>query len=146
MTREGLPHTGFPPIVLGHGVDLTEVSRVLDLIEKHGESFLERCFTQAEAEYASDSKRFGEHLAARFAAKEAVLKALGTGLTSGISWQDIEVIRSPLGKPNVRLSGRAHDIAAELGITDWHLSLSHTAGLAMASVIATGPPRIEQGG
>jgi holo-[acyl-carrier protein] synthase len=122
--------------IAGHGIDLVEVDRIARMIADHGEHFLSRCFTAAEREHGAGSKREAEHLAARFAAKEAALKALGTGLTHGISWTDIEVIRHPSGQPTIRLRGEAAAIAARLGIGQWHLSLSHTATHAIASVIA----------
>ena len=88
--------------IVGHGIDLVEVSRIAELLERHGERFLERCFTAAERGYSDASvKRREEHLAARFAAKEAVLKALGTGWRDGIAWTDIEVVRRPSGQPLV---------------------------------------------
>lgn len=125
--------------IVGHGVDIVSVQRIAQMRAQHADRFIERCFTPAEWDYARDKRREGEHLAARFAAKEAVLKALGTGLTDGISWTDIEVTRSPDGRPGVRLSGRALEIATRLGIDAWHLSLSHADSLAIASVIATAP-------
>lgn len=122
--------------IAGHGIDIVEVARIDRMLKEHGDRFLARCFTPAEQEIGRGSKRESEHLAARFAAKEAVLKALGTGLTQGISWTDIEVVRLPSGEPQIRLRGKAASIAAERGIGEWHLSLSHTATHAVASVIA----------
>lgn len=124
--------------VIGHGVDLVETARIALMVDEHGERFLERCFTQGERDYAMSRKRRDEHLAARFAAKEAVLKALGTGWRSGIAWTDVEVTIDPSGAPGVRLSGQAARLASEMGATDWKLSLSHAAGFAMASAIAIG--------
>ena len=123
---------------LAHGVDLVEVSRIRGMLEWHPERFLERVFTPAEAEYAKDHQRRAEHLAARFAAKEAVLKALGTGWSSGVAWTDIEVRREPTGKPTVHLTGHAATLAREQGVTHWLISITHTSDLAMASVIALG--------
>ncbi|MBI1368081.1 MAG: holo-[acyl-carrier-protein] synthase [Planctomycetes bacterium] len=126
-------------VVIGHGIDLTETARIAEMVRKHGERFLERCFTEAERAYAAGStKREHEHLAARFAAKEAVLKALGTGWRDGIAWTDIEIVREPSGRPMVKLSGMAATVAAGLGIRAWHVSLSHTHTHAMASAIACG--------
>ncbi len=122
--------------IVGHGIDLVEISRISRLMSENGESFLSRCFTAAEREYAGDSRRRDEHLAARFAAKEAVMKALGTGWTAGIAWTDIEVTRDAAGVPGVRLGGAAAQVAERLGIARWRLSLSHTATVAMASAIA----------
>lgn len=108
------------------------------MLSRHGERFLERVFTEAERAYAdANPRRRAEHLAARFAAKEAVLKALGTGWRDGIAWTDVEVVREPSGRPGVRLHGRAAGIAAELGVSGWLLSLTHTGDTAAASAIAT---------
>jgi holo-[acyl-carrier protein] synthase len=123
--------------VIGHGIDLVEIARIVDMLEKHGERFLERCFTVEEYDYCEEGgRRRGERLAARFAAKEAVLKALGTGWRNGIAWTDIEVVREPSGQPTVRLSGEAGRVAQQQGVTRWVLSLSHTDTHAVASAIA----------
>ena len=125
---------------IGHGIDRVENARIAAMLERHGERFLERCFTPAERAYAYESrKRRDERLAARFAAKEAVLKALGTGWRDGIAWTDVEVVREPSGQPAVRLSGRAREIADAMGVGGWLLSLTHTDRHAMASAIAIGP-------
>ncbi len=126
-----------PP--LGHGIDLVPVPRIAEMVARHGDRFLQRVFTRAERDYAdANPRRRTEHLAARFAAKEAVLKALGTGWRDGIAWTDVEVIREPSGMPSVRLHGRAATIAAELGVTGWMLSLTHAGEHAAASAIAWG--------
>lgn len=126
--------------VIAHGVDLCEERRIVEMVERHGDSFLERVFTSGEREYAHPGGRLrGERLAARFAAKEAVLKALGTGWRGGMAWTDVEVVRHGSGQPRIRLAGEAAAVASRRGIVSWHLSLSHVAGLAMASVIACGP-------
>ena len=125
--------------IIGTGIDLVEVSRIGKMVESHGARFLTRCFTEAEQAYAeAGKKRRLEHYAARFACKEAVLKALGTGWRDGIAWTDIEVIREPSGKPRVEVSGRCLEIAEELGIGHWHISLSHSSTHAIASAIASG--------
>ena len=122
--------------IVGHGIDIVEVARLRQLIERHGDRFLGRCFTQQEIDYARRRpQRFAEHLAARFAAKEAVLKVLGTGLRHGIGWCDIEVLRLPTGQPTLRLDGQAARIASQRGIARWHLSLSHVSSHATASAI-----------
>jgi holo-[acyl-carrier protein] synthase len=121
--------------MLAHGIDIVEVPRIARMLREHGERFLERCFTAAEREYCLAGKRRDEHLAGRFAAKEAVLKALGTGWKNGIAWTDVEVVRDQSGAPSVRLRGPAARLAAERGIGAWSLSLSHTAGYAVASAI-----------
>lgn len=128
-----------PSNIIGHGVDLVEVARIALMIEAHAHQFLNRVYTAAEQHYADSSKRRLEHYAARFAAKEAALKALGTGWRDGIAWTDCEVVLLPSGAPTLRLSGRAAELAAEAGITRWFVSLSHTETHAMASVIAAGP-------
>ena len=122
-----------------HGVDLIEVSRVKRMLEEHGESFLSRCFTETEqsvSNVSSDETR-NQRYAARFAAKEAVMKALGTGWGNGVGWKDISV-ESVDGPPQVILSGGAQERARELGISHWALSLSHTESQAIASVIGAG--------
>jgi holo-[acyl-carrier protein] synthase len=123
----------------GHGIDLVEVARIRRLHETHGRHFLDRIFTIPEQQYCAENpKRYFEHLAARFAAKEAVLKALGTGWRGGIAWTDIEVTRDPSGRPGIRLTGESARIAAEMGIKQWFLSLTHVQTHAMASAIGTG--------
>ena len=125
-----------PVPTLLHGVDLVEVARIAKMREEHPDRFLDRCFTPAEIEYArGSSRRLDEHLAARFAAKEAVVKALGTGINHGVAWTDIEVTRDAEGRPGVRLSGEAARRAEAMGVVSWAISLSHTGGMAMASVI-----------
>lgn len=121
-----------PPTV---GVDIAEVTRIARLVEEHGERFLNRVYTDGEIGYCRG--RLPE-LAARFAAKEAVLKALGTGL-QGIGWHEIEVLPDALGKPVVRLSGRAQARARALGLAHFAISLSHTREYAVAFVVASGP-------
>ncbi|MEO0587191.1 MAG: holo-ACP synthase [Planctomycetota bacterium] len=125
--------------IVGHGIDLVETSRIERLIERHGPRFLERVYTLDERSYCErDGKRRVEKLAARFAAKEAVLKAMGTGLTQGIAWTEVEVTRDPMGRPGVRLSGAAAAEASARGIGGWWLSLSHIEGHAVASAVAEG--------
>jgi holo-[acyl-carrier protein] synthase len=123
-------------MVIGHGIDIVETSRIRKLIEDHGQHFLDRCFTRDEQTYCGKNpKRFHEHLAARFAAKEAVLKVLGTGWRGGIAWTDIEVLKEESGQPKIRLHGECLRIANEQGITHWHVSLSHIETHATASAI-----------
>lgn len=123
-------------MILGHGVDLAEVGRVRRSVERFGDRFLDRVFTEGERAYAGDGPRREERLAARFAAKEAVFKALGTGWAQGVGWTDIEVVREASGKPVLVLHGKALEMAGALGVRKWHLSLTHTGTMAMASVIA----------
>ncbi len=124
--------------ILAHGIDAVEIARIAALVEAHGERFLSRVFTPGERVHAAGKRNAAQHLAARFAAKEAVFKALGTGWSDGIAWTDVEVVSEPTGRPVVRLHGRAGDIAIKHGLTHWHISITHTRTLAMASVISTG--------
>ena len=124
--------------VIVHGIDIVEVDRVEVMIAEHGERFLARVFTGGERAACEAGKRRDERLAARFAAKEAALKALGTGWRSGIAWTDVEVVSLPTGEPRLRVSGKAAEVAGELGITEWRVSLSHTEKYAVASVIGLG--------
>jgi holo-[acyl-carrier protein] synthase len=120
------------------GIDLVEVTRIADLRKRHPTRFVERCFTAGEREYCLGRRREAEHLAVRFAAKEAVLKALGTGLVGGLHWTDIEVHRNADGKPTICLHNLAAEHAARLGVKHWLVSLSHTDSMGMASVIGVG--------
>jgi len=127
--------------IVGHGIDLVEVARIERMLDEHAERFEQRIFTPGEIRYAAERpKRRVEHLAARFAMKEAVLKALGTGWRGGIRWTDIEVVSDRLGRPGVALTGEAAEVAASLGAASWQVSISHAAGLAMASAIACAAP------
>jgi holo-[acyl-carrier protein] synthase len=122
--------------VLGHGIDIVETSRIRRLVEEHAEHFLDRCFTPAEQAYcAANPKRYFEHLAGRFAAKEAVMKVLGTGWRGGIAWTDIEVLKEESGQPKISLSGESLQIANQMGISKWHISISHIETHATASAI-----------
>ncbi|MDP7005216.1 MAG: holo-ACP synthase [Phycisphaerales bacterium] len=126
-------------MIITHGIDIVEVPRIASMLESHGQRFLDRCFTDEEQKVADIQAidKCAERLAVRYAAKEAVLKALGTGLAGGIEWVEIGVIRED-GPPMIKLKGRAAEIAKSQGITDWRLSLSHTNGMAIASVIGLG--------
>lgn len=124
--------------IIGHGIDLVDVERIDRSLTEYADRFRDRVFTKLESDYCGDSRRPAPHFAARFAAKEAVLKAIGTGWRSGIAWTDIEVVNGPSGAPSIRLSGQANLIAQSLGITNWLISLSHTSTTAMASAIAVG--------
>jgi len=126
--------------VISHGIDLVEVARIARMLDEHGDRFIARCFTDGERGYAeSVARRRAERYAVRFAAKEAVFKALGTGWRSGISWRDVEVVRGPAGEPSIRLSGRCSTLAAAMGVHRWLVSLTHVSSHAAASVIAAGP-------
>lgn len=119
------------------GVDIVELDRIRRVVERYGDRFLGRVYTPGELLRYRDRP---PELAARFAAKEAVSKALGVGLrhlsAHGIGWQDVEVLSDPLGKPMVHLSGRAQALAAEQGLTSWAISLSHSRDYAVAFVVA----------
>jgi holo-[acyl-carrier protein] synthase len=122
-------------MIIGVGCDVLDVARVKKELMKKGGGLRDKVFTPEEIKYAT-GKRFPErHLAARFAAKEALLKALGTGLRGKLAWKDIEVKNGPLGKPEMVLRGQAKALAKTLGVKRIFLSLSHTHGLAQASVI-----------
>lgn len=125
--------------IVGHGIDIVEVARIRDLLTHHPDRFLERCFTSREqADALAAGKGRVQRLAGRFAAKEAVLKALGTGWRHGIAWTDIEVAPDDAGRPILHLSGQALVFAGALGVSDWRLSISHTDSHAVASAIALG--------
>jgi holo-[acyl-carrier protein] synthase len=122
-------------VIVGSGIDLIEVPRIARSIERFGAHFLQRLFTQTEIAYCQRKTRTAaESFAARFAAKEAGAKALGTGIGCGVTWREIEVGREPGGRPTLRLHGRAAQLAAAAGVRRIALSLTHTAELAIASV------------
>ncbi len=122
-----------------HGIDIVECSRMEQLVQKHNQRFLQRVFTTDELNYCNQynkSKKNYEHLAGRFAVKEAVMKILGTGWSDGVSWRDIETYNTVTGKPKIRLHNRAAKIASQMGISEIAISISHTGNLAMASAVA----------
>ncbi len=132
-------------MVLGHGIDLCGVERIRRMVDHHGDHFLERTYTEAEVAYARRRKKgFEETLAGRFAAKEAVMKALGTGWRQGVEFRGIEILNEPSGKPYVVLHGTTAEKARELGVTSWHVTITHTEELAIAAAIAEGegPPAV----
>lgn len=122
--------------IVGHGIDLVEVARIERMLTDHPEQFLDRCFTTGEQSIAADAPRKAEHIAGRFAAKEAVLKALGTGWRHGIAWTEIEVLRDDAGKPILKLSGHAARFAEAIRAVRWSISISHIQTHAIASAIA----------
>lgn len=122
-------------MIVGTGVDIVEVPRIAATIARFGERFVGRVFTEAEIRYCESKANKVERYAARFAAKEAALKAIGTGWSRGVSWREVEVRREPGGRPTIGFSGRAAEFAAKLGVKRASLSLSHTAGHAIAQVI-----------
>lgn len=122
-------------MIIGSGIDMVEIDRIQQSMDRFGKRFLDRIFTPAELAYCLRKRNAAESLAARFAAKEAGAKALGTGISRGVNWHEIEVSREPGGRPNIQFSGRAAEIARHLGVARASLSLTHTASLAMASVL-----------
>jgi len=122
-------------MIVGTGIDIAEVPRIREVIERHGQRFLQRVFTEGEIQYCESKANRVERYAARFAAKEAGMKALGTGWNHGVRWRDLEVARQPGGRPTLWLHGKAAEFAAKLGATNIALSLTHTAEQAMAQVI-----------
>jgi holo-[acyl-carrier protein] synthase len=122
-------------MIVGSGIDLVEIERIQQSMERYGPRFLNRVYTSAEQAYCLRKRKAAESLAARFAAKEAGAKALGTGISRGVNWLEIEVTREPGGRPTLRFSGRAAEIAAHLGVKHAALSLTHSMELAMASVV-----------
>ncbi len=124
--------------IAGIGLDLIEVRRVAALLKRHGNAFREKVFTPQEIRYCEGRRNSAEHYAARIAAKEAVMKALGTGWARGVGWLDIEVRRGRGGKPNLALKGKAKSLAAKRRVTTLHVSITHTRRHALAWAIAEG--------
>jgi holo-[acyl-carrier protein] synthase len=122
--------------IVAHGIDLVDCPRIEQMVERHGERFLKRVFTASERAYAEASRNTVEKLAGRFAAKEAILKLVGTGWRGKIAWTDIEVTNNPAGQPEVTLTGEVEEIAARLGIGHISISITHTANFAIASAVA----------
>ena len=124
--------------VLGLGTDIVETARIAASIARHGEAFLDRVFLASERAYCDRLAAPERCFAARFAAKEAVAKALGTGIGAQLGWRDIEILRQPSGAPAVRLHGTGAATAAGLGVREWRLSLSHSDHYATATALALG--------
>ncbi|MHC4622884.1 MAG: holo-ACP synthase [Planctomycetota bacterium] len=122
--------------ILAHGIDLVDRPRIREMVERHGERFLNRVFTPKEQAYADGNKNKIEKLAGRFAAKEAILKLMGTGWRGKIAWTDIEVINNARGQPQVTISGEVERLAEKLGIEHISVSITHTANFAIASAVA----------
>lgn len=122
-------------MIIGTGIDVVEIGRIQHSMDRYGARFLDRVYTAGEKEYCLRKRRSAESFAARFAAKEAGAKALGTGISRGVSWLEIEVVRQPGGRPALRFHGRAAEWAQRLGVAHAALSLTHTDSLAMASVM-----------
>jgi holo-[acyl-carrier protein] synthase len=122
-------------MVIGLGTDLIEIARIAQTVDRFGERFLQRVYTPREIAYCMGKRSSAESLAARFAAKEAAAKALGTGISRGIGWLDLEVAREPSGKPAMHLTGHAAEIANALGVASISLSLTHSRDIALAVVV-----------
>jgi holo-[acyl-carrier protein] synthase len=122
-------------MIVGTGIDITEVPRIAATIARFGERFLHRIFTEGEISYCDAKANSAERYAARFAAKEAAMKAIGTGWNHGVTWRDVEVSRMPGGRPTITFHGKAAEFAAKLGAKHVALSLTHTAEHAIAQVI-----------
>ncbi|MBM4028298.1 MAG: holo-[acyl-carrier-protein] synthase [Planctomycetes bacterium] len=122
--------------IIAHGIDLVDFPRIEQMIERHGQRFVDRIFTAAEQAYATRHRNTVEKYAGRFAAKEAVLKLVGTGWRGKIAWTDIEVTNNAAGQPQVTLSGEVKEIADRMRIAQISLSITHTANFAIASAVA----------
>ena len=122
--------------IIAHGIDLVDFPRIKDMVAQHGERFVNRVFTATEQAYAEANKARIEKLAGRFAAKEAILKLMGTGWRGKIAWTDIEIVNNPAGQPEVTLTGEVEKIANRLGIKHISISITHTANFAIASAVA----------
>ena len=122
--------------IVAHGIDLVDCPRIEQLVKRHGQRFVDRVFTGAEQAYAEANKDSIEKLAGRFAAKEAVLKLIGTGWRGEIAWTDIEIVNNAAGQPEVNLDGEVRKLADKLGIKHISVSITHTANFAIASVVA----------
>jgi holo-[acyl-carrier protein] synthase len=129
--------------IIGIGTDIVECLRIAQMIERHGELFISRVYTPAEIEYCSVRKAATQHYAGRWAAKEAVLKTLGTGWAKGISWRDVEVLPNRAGQPQVTLHGGALEIAGKMGIEHVQVSISHCRSHATAFAIACGDDSLD---
>ncbi|GIU80462.1 MAG: holo-[acyl-carrier-protein] synthase [Bryobacteraceae bacterium] len=125
-------------MILGTGIDLAEVARIREAVERYGTRFLERVFTPGEIAYVETKANRFERYAARFAAKEAGMKAIGTGWRGGVRWQDFEVRNRRSGRPELLLHGVAAEVARRMGVERIHLSLTHTETVAQAFVILEG--------
>lgn len=125
-------------MIVGTGIDLAEIERIQKTIDRFGQRFLDRVYTAAEQEYCLRKRRSAESFAARFAAKEAGAKALGTGISRGVTWTEIEVVREASGRPSLKFHGRAAEMAQRLGVRNAALSLTHSNDTAMASVVLEG--------
>jgi len=122
-------------LIVGLGLDIAEIDRIEAAITRHGAPILERLYTPAEVAYCESHRNKFERYAGRFAAKEAAMKALGTGWRRGVRWRDIEIVREPSGKPSLALKGAAKRIADGLGVKNISVTITHSGNLALAEVI-----------
>src|SRR5580658_5108486 len=122
-------------MIVGSGIDLVEIERIKNAVDRYGERFLNRVFRDDEKTYCLRKRNSAESFAARFAAKEAAAKALGTGISHGVSWLEIEVVREPSGRPTLRFHGRAAERAARMSVARAAVSITHTKDMSMASVV-----------
>lgn len=122
-------------MIVGLGLDIAEIDRIEAAITRHGAPILERLYTPAEVAYCESHRNKFERYAGRFAAKEAAMKALGTGWRRGVRWRDIEIVREPSGKPSLALKGAAKRIADGLGVKNISVTITHSGNLALAEVI-----------
>jgi len=122
-------------MITGSGIDVVEIGRIQHAIDRFGKRFLNRVFLGAEQEYCLRKRSSAESFAARFAAKEAAAKALGTGMSYGVNWLEIEVVRAASGRPSLQFYGRAAEILRRMGVVQSALSLTHSAEIAVASVV-----------
>ena len=133
------------PEILGIGTDITECLRIARMIERHGELFVNRVYTSEEIKYCRSRKQATQHFTGRWAAKEAILKALGTGWRRGITWCDVEVRNEPGGRPVVAVRGGAKEVVEQLGIAEILVSISHCRSYATATAIAVGKGKGDEG-
>lgn len=122
-------------MIVGIGIDIVEIERIKNSVEKYGDHFLNKVFTEKEKLYCCSKKVPYSSLAGRFAAKEAAFKALGTGLSNGIGWQMVEILNDALGKPTLHLYGKAKQLTDDLNASQFHVSISHCKSNAVAQVI-----------
>lgn len=123
-------------MIFGLGTDIVEIVRIGEMIERHGELFLQRVYTEDEIKYCQRHKEALQHYAGRWAAKEAVMKTLGTGFTKGVGWKDIQVCNTKSGRPIIELSGGAAQVAKSVGIDNVLITISHCRAYATATAIA----------
>ena len=123
-------------MIIGLGTDIIEVARIGSMIERHGELFLQRVYTEQEISYCQRRKEAIQHYAGRWAAKESVMKTLGTGFAKGVGWQDIEVVSQKSGQPRITLKGQALEVARNLGIDEVLITISHCRTYATATAVA----------